>query len=88
MVKSSGCNVNLDVPVLVPPPADADLDVPLADPLGIEPDDSPLRIVGGDTDVVDDLLHPAVRVLGRSQEIVEGRDVVADDVVVFEIELY
>ena len=43
--------------------------------------------VGLDGNVVDDPLHPAVRIVLRSEEVVERRYVVVDDVVAFEIKI-
>ena len=49
--------------------------------------DSAIRIIGRDPDVVDNPLHPAVDVVGGREEIVEGRYMVVDDVMLVEIKL-
>ena len=81
-----GLGLDVDVPVLVPLPADVDLDVPAVGALGVELDDTAVGVIGGDPDVVHDPLHPAVVALGCGEEIVEGRDVVVDDVVLCEVQ--
>ena len=83
-----GLGLQVDVPVLVPLPADVDLDVLAAGPLGVQPYDPALGVVGGDPDVVDDPLHPAVGVVGSREEVIEGRYVVAHYVALGEIQFY
>jgi hypothetical protein len=53
----------------------------------VDPDDTVIGTVILDGYVVDDPLHPAVGVVFRSEEVVEGRDVVVDDVVTLEIKI-
>ena len=80
-----GFRLKIDVAVLIPLPSDVDLNVPSAGALGVQLDDSALGVIGGDPDVVDDPLHPAVGVLAAGQEIIEGGDVMVDDVVLREV---
>ena len=80
-----GFGLKIDVAVLIPLPSDVDLDVPSAGALGIELDDSAVGIIGRDPYVIDDPLHPAVGVLATGQEIIEGGDVMVDDVVLREV---
>ena len=81
-----GLGLEVDVALLVPLPSDVDLDVPSAGPLRVQLDDPPLGVVGGDPDVVDDPLHPAVGVVGGGEEIVERGSVVVDDVALGEVQ--
>ena len=93
-----GLALGEDVSVLVPLPSDVDLDVLAVGALGVELDDTSLGVIGGNPDVIDDPLHPAVEVLGDDlvgtclvrivdggEEVVEGLDVVVDDVFVLEV---
>ena len=93
-----GLALGEDVSVLVPLPSDVDLDVLTVGALGVELDDTSLGVIGGNPDVIDDPLHPAVEVLGDDlvgtclvrivdggEEVVEGLDVVVDDVFVLEV---
>ena len=73
--------------LLVPLPAETDLDdLPLG-PVRIESDDSPVRLVRRRPHVIHYLLHPAVRVVQRGEEIVVRRDVVVNDTALSEIGL-
>ena len=85
---NGGLGLEIDVAVGIPLPAYVYLDVLAADLLGVERYDAPLGVVGRDADVVDDPLHPAVGIVRSSKEIVERRNVMADNIVIFEIQLY
>jgi len=59
--------------------ADPDLDDLALGPVWVEPDDASIHLLGRDADVVDNLLHPAVRMVYGGQEVVVRRYVVVDD---------
>ena len=84
-----GRGLDFDLSVLRSVPSDADDQVPSVARLlvHVDPDESVVGAVVLERDFVDDPLHPAVGVLIRSEEVIEGRDVVVDDVVSFEIKI-
>ncbi len=78
----------VDTARLGPRSSDADLDVPSAGALRVEPDRPACGVVRRYAYVVDDPLHPAVRVVGRGQEVVERGYVVVYYVAFREIKVY
>ena len=71
--------LQIDPAPVVPLPTDADLDHIAFRPILVEFDDPAALVLRRGPQVVDDPLHPRVRIVDRREEVVEGCDVMVDD---------
>ena len=94
LLDGGGCDVDgsgrlvIDVAALIPRPSDTDVVLLSARTILIELDDSALRIIGGTPHVIQNCLHPVVRLSLGCDKVVEGRDVVVNDAVLLKIKIY